>query len=141
MTVCSHDVTIPLQLYFRQPSSPSDETGGLVEEDIEFDEKEEGMLRCKQCEAGITKRGDQTTRAGKHQHTFFNPAGIVYEIGCFQRATGCLIEGEKSREFSWFADYSWQISFCRSCTTHLGWFFSSGDDTFFGLILNRLTEF
>ena len=147
MIACYHshnllkcDGVIPL-VELRQPGSPSSGTVETVEDDVEVDDNKEGILRCKQCEAGIAKDIDRVTRGGKHQHTFFNPAGIVYEIGCFQKATGCQVEGEMSREFSWFADYSWQIGFCRSCTNHLGWFFSSGDDTFYGLILNRLKEF
>ena len=136
----SWESTLPPSLLFRKGDKPSGSVSEVVEDETDFEEKEEGMLRCKACDAGIAKQADRISKGGKHLHTFFNPAGIVYEIGCFRRAPGCSKEGPSSREFSWFADYSWQISFCRSCTRHLGWFFSSGDDVFFGLIINRLKE-
>lgn len=112
----------------------------LTRNDEEDEKKAEKVLRCKQCDAAIAKAKDRISRAEKHLHTFFNPAGIVYEIGCFRRAPGCRVDGPRSTEFSWFADYSWQISFCSSCSKHLGWFFSGVDDTFFGLVVERLRE-
>jgi hypothetical protein len=72
-------------------------------------------------------------------HTFFNPAGIVYEIGCFRNAPGCMTYGPPSLEFAWFSGYSWQVVCCRSCQEHLGWIFYA-DDEFFGLIINKLRE-
>ena len=68
-----------------------------------------------------------------------NPAGIVYEIGCFRRAPGCLPFGPSSGEFAWFSGYIWQVVYCRGCQQHLGWMFS-GEDRFFGLIVNKLAE-
>ena len=133
------EVVTPLWAY-RDGEKPTPSFSDLVEDDTDSEDKEERILRCKQCDAGIAKPADRISKAGKHLHTFFNPAGIVYEIGCFRLAAGCICEGPTSREFAWFAEYSWQISYCRSCTRHLGWFFSSGDDTFFGLIINRLQE-
>jgi hypothetical protein len=75
---------------------------------------------------------------GAHRHTFFNPAGIVYEVGCFRQAVGCIASGPPSAEFTWFAGHLWRIALCRRCRTHLGWHFTSGDESFFGLILPRL---
>jgi hypothetical protein len=128
----------PLWAFRQRGDAPSTAPVDDVEDKDDLDEKEENMLLCKQCDAGIAKSADRISRSGKHLHTFFNPAGVVYEIGCFSRASGCRVEGPMSREFAWFADYSWQISFCSTCARHLGWFFSSGEDTFFGLIVNRL---
>jgi hypothetical protein len=97
-------------------------------------------IRCGACGFLITSRKEQCSRDGKHLHTFFNPAGIVYEIGCFSNAPGCLVYGPHSREFAWFAGYSWQICYCNECVEHLGWYFTTGDNAFFGLIVNRLQE-
>ncbi len=128
-------------LTFREKSEKPQGVSSILTQSVEEDEKKaEKVLRCKQCDAAITRAKDRVSRAEKHLHTFFNPAGIVYEIGCFRRASGCHVEGVRSTEFSWFADYSWQISFCSSCSKHLGWFFSGRDDTFFGLIVDRLRE-
>ncbi|MEE4166279.1 MAG: cereblon family protein [Desulfocapsaceae bacterium] len=130
----------PVLLDFRENGAKSGSSTSILAQDREeYQEKGEGVLRCRQCDAAITKVEDRISRAEKHLHTFFNPAGIVYEIGCFRRAPGCHVEGARSSEFSWFAGYSWQISFCSSCSRHLGWFFSAADDTFFGLVVDRLT--
>jgi hypothetical protein len=89
----------------------------------------------------VTSRDDAVEVAGKHRHTFFNPAGILFEIGCFGAASGCANEGTPTTEFSWFPGYAWRYSFCLACGAHLGWQFVSGDGpTFWGLVLSRLIE-
>lgn len=99
----------------------------------------EAPLICAHCSAPITSRDQAIEINGRHEHAFFNPAGIAYEIRCFRRAPGCLIQGDPTSEFTWFAGYRWQFSLCATCLTHLGWFFSSRQDTpFYGLIRNRL---
>jgi hypothetical protein len=75
---------------------------------------------------------------GSWTHTFFNPAGIVFEIICFSTAPGCLVQGPSSTEFSWFAGFTYRLAFCGNCLTHLGWFYESRDSSFFGLILKKL---
>jgi len=76
---------------------------------------------------------------GAHAHTFANPEGIVFEIGCYRDAWGCGYLGPLSPEFTWFAGYVWRIAVCSNCLVHLGWRFSSPDGHFFhGLITNRL---
>ena len=131
----------PAMVFRESSDKPVTVSSILAKDQDEHEEKEEKILLCKKCNAAIAKEIDRISRAGKHLHTFFNPAGVVYEIGCFRQASGCYAGGPLSKEFSWFADYSWQISFCASCSEHLGWFFSSSEDTFFGLIANRLKEY
>lgn len=106
----------------------------------ERSEGSEKALRCRTCGVVVTSERERIGRAGQHLHTFFNPAGIVYEIGCFDRAPGCLQQGDPSDEFSWFAGYTWQVVICIGCLEHLGWYFSHAADHFFGLILTRLQE-
>ncbi len=109
---------------------------------IDQDESESGQqkaLLCTVCQAPITTSKERLEKKGKHLHTFFNPAGIVYEIGCFRRAPGCLVYGVPSSEFAWFSGYSWQVVYCRRCHQHLGWKFIA-DEEFFGLIVSKLTE-
>ena len=78
---------------------------------------------------------------GAHQHTFANPHGVVFEIGCFKNATGCGYAGAATDEFSWFAGYSWRICFCSMCLTHPGWLFTSNaGDGFHAFILDRILE-
>ncbi len=105
-------------------------------------DESERKISCKLCRHPVTRQSAQLEVNGKSKHTFFNPAGIVYEITCYQEAGGCLVKGELSNEFSWFQDYNWRYSFCSRCLTHLGWFFEKEKEqeisSFFGLIANRL---
>jgi len=76
---------------------------------------------------------------GGHRHTLFNPAGIIFEIGCFSEAAGCSAEGIPTGDFSWFGGYLWCYALCMNCTEHLGWMFRNDrGDSFFGLILEKL---
>jgi hypothetical protein len=103
-------------------------------------EEEEEYILCRQCHHPVTRPADRIEKDGTHRHTFANPHGIVYEIGCFQSAFGCGYTGPATTEFTWFKGYSWRIAICRSCLAHLGWvFLSAGSDQFHGLILDRLT--
>ncbi len=102
------------------------------------------ILRCRACHTAITGTEQEISKQGRHEHAFFNPAGIAFEIRCFQTAPGCLVQGKPSAEFSWFVGYQWQYAVCAHCLTHLGWFFTTdlerikGEDTFFALVTNKL---
>jgi len=93
---------------------------------------------CRQCRAEITSQRHAIDVAGSHDHTFFNPAGIIFEIGCFGRADGCRVVGPPTTEFSWFAGHAWSYALCAGCKCHLGWFFQGSGAGFFGLINKKL---
>jgi hypothetical protein len=97
-------------------------------------------VRCRQCGAEITSQRHAIDVGGKHDHTFFNPAGIIFEIGCYGRADGCRVVGPPTTEFSWFAGQAWSYALCNSCQSHLGWFFepAAASVGFFGLIHKKL---
>lgn len=98
-------------------------------------------LICRQCGFTITHASEKIAVSGAHYHTFANPHGIVFEIGCFQTARGCGAAGAPTDEFSWFKGYFWQVALCGSCLIHMGWRFSAADRPgFYGLILDRLLE-
>ncbi|WP_153304106.1 cereblon family protein [Desulfovermiculus halophilus] len=99
-------------------------------------------LVCVLCGQVVTWKGERISVSGKHAHVVFNPAGIVFELGCFRAAPGCVAQGRSSLEFTWFQGYAWQIGLCRQCRAHLGWRYQGGQegDVFFGLILGRLLE-
>ena len=98
-------------------------------------------ILCRGCLYPITRAKERITVNGAHRHTFANPHGIVFEIGCFKKASGCAAVGPASAEFTWFAGYRWRAGLCQACLTHLGWVFSAaGGDGFHGLILDRLIE-
>ena len=100
---------------------------------------EDGIF-CRACGEMVTSRKEIISVSGTHAHTFFNPAGIVFEVGCFKAARGCIVVGEPTTEFTWFAGHVWSYALCRGCQNHLGWFFEGRDSSFFGLILPRLRE-
>lgn len=100
--------------------------------------KDEKVIICTVCQQPITDPSKQIIVNQSFRHIFANPYGHVFEIGCFSDAMGCRAASISSTEFSWFIGYSWQIGVCAQCSTHLGWFFSSAQNSFWGLILERL---
>lgn len=102
---------------------------------------EGAFILCARCRRVITTTADRIIVNGTHIHTFANPHGIIFEIGCFQTAVGCAYQGPLTGDFSWFDGYEWKIAGCKTCLTHLGWLFASGaGGSFHGLILDRLVE-
>ncbi len=102
--------------------------------------EQENYLRCCACRHKITKISQKAVVQGGFEHNFLNPVGKVFRIGCFHDAGGCFNSGTPSSEWSWFQRYSWQISICRRCKIHLGWYFNGvgNPDFFYGLILDAL---
>jgi hypothetical protein len=103
--------------------------------------KEARYIICRQCGQRLTRPSERIAVNGSHTHTFANPSGLVFEIGCFNMATGCAFIGPPSMEFPWFTGYTWQIAICSTCQTHLGWLFlGQNSHQFFGFILDRLQD-
>ena len=100
--------------------------------------KKEKRLFCSTCRHPVTHQDDRVAVQGGHEHTFTNPHGVTYHIGCFREAAGCAGVGEATTEYTWFKGYAWRIDLCAQCQAHLGWRFQSGTDYFHGLIVNRL---
>jgi len=114
---------------------------GVPSEQQEEETDREKVLACRRCLAHITEENQRISVDGAHQHTFANPNGHVFDIGCFRSARGCLEAGPPSEEFTWFPGYSWRVVICAGCMTHLGWLFHlSGEYHFFGLILDCLVS-
>lgn len=95
-------------------------------------------LRCGVCGHCITDAEQRIVVAGAHLHRRHNPLGIEFEIGCFRVATGCREQGEANEQFTWFAGYQWKVTLCAQCGEHLGWLYTTSNDSFYGLILERL---
>ena len=133
-----------LKMRNRQPGeteSPGELAALAEEPETEETDPEDDRLLCRNCMTVITAESRRIAVDGAHCHTFANPHGIVFEIGCFQFAPGCAVAGPPTDEFSWFPPHFWQVAVCGSCLSHLGWRFSSTQGTgFFGLILDRLVK-
>ena len=124
---------------YRQEEPESDGDAWLQEIlSSDLVEQEEGEnLYCFICGQFITQSGQRIRVEGNHQHTFTNPGGYRFEIGCFREAPGCRQAGEFTDFYSWFDGCAWRYAMCGSCRVHLGWVYQ-GEDTFFGLVLDRL---
>lgn len=96
-------------------------------------------ILCARCAAQVSDAAQRIEVGGRHQHTFFNPAGIVYQVACFAAAPGCRGVGAFCGDFSWFPGHRWQIGVCAACAEHLGWHFA-GELAFTALIEERIRE-
>lgn len=139
-----HEINQPSFFYFRSIGErhQAGRPGAITQKKIsDTTVRHEGDdLLCKACKNKVSAHSEKITINGGHRHTFANPNGIVFDIGCFKTAPGCRSIGVFTAEFSWFSGYRWQISECRFCLTHLGWLFVSSKNQFYGLILERLAE-
>jgi hypothetical protein len=135
-----HSDSMPSCYLLRIPLPGAQGESRAASED-KSDEKEEKAVRCAQCGHGITSPRERIDVQGMHRHTFFNPYGVIFEIGCFRAAPGCSYSGPATEEFSWFAGYGWRIAVCSACQAHLGWLYSAaGKGSFHGLILDNLIQ-
>jgi hypothetical protein len=102
----------------------------------------EGNWFCRYCGTIITSDAQRIERDGEFRHTFANPGGYVFGIGCFGHAPGCVEAGDYTGEHTWFAGFEWCYAVCSGCTSHLGWRYRRSararEEAFHGLILDRL---
>ncbi|HTM22972.1 MAG TPA: cereblon family protein [Kofleriaceae bacterium] len=110
----------------RPGDQPAETTGGGA------------RLLCARCRHPITTDDQRIAVNDQHEHFFVNPHGYDFHLGCFATAPGALGAGPSTAEWTWFSGYSWQLSHCRNCATHLGWLFRSPTHSFHGLVLDRL---
>lgn len=104
--------------------------------------EEEEKLYCINCGHLITKGSWRISVGGDHEHTFFNPAGNIYELFCFKEAPGVFAKASPSSEFTWFKGYQWQPVFCSACAVLMGWKFlgEQAPRIFFTLIKSKLAN-
>lgn len=119
------------------------ETKGMrkILEDQDREEKTERALLCRACKNKICSLSSGIEVNGRHQHTFYNPEGVIFQIGCFASAPGCVVQGKPTLHFTWFEGYRWSFALCGNCGTHLGWHYrEDAGGRFYGLIFNKLAE-
>jgi len=123
-------------------STPPGPAGGVRPDSqtATVDREPGDAICCRFCLQVITSAGERVAQSGAHRHTFANPHGYLFEIGCFRSAPGCRSEGPAVTEFSWFSGYAWRIAACGRCLNHLGWRFQGAAPSFYGLILNNLIQ-
>jgi len=120
--------------------SPSSIRRAEIRSEKKFGIKEEQYILCRNCHYKITSPRYVITVNGRHRHTFINPAGITYQIGCFSEAEGCVVTGEPTYEYTWFQGFMWSYCLCARCYVHIGWFYQGDSEYFYGLILDMLKE-
>lgn len=129
-----------LSLLLRDGGAPGQAPALADRDRVELDGSGHGVLVCRTCGRIVTRMRDRISVGGKHVHALFNPAGILFEVGCFAQAPGCRFEGEFTHDFSWFSGYAWRFAMCRRCAAHLGWEYRGAGDGFAGLIMAELRE-
>ncbi len=107
--------------------------------DSELDKKT-GNLVCVRCHHRITSYDRATEVRGRFEHEATNPHGFHFRLGCFVDAAGAVVRGQSSTFYSWFPGYSWRVSDCGLCDTHIGWLFERAGGQFFALVLDRLRD-
>jgi len=112
---------------------------GVEEETAARDPEAGKHILCRSCRRIITHPDERIEMQGAHEHTFANPHGIVFQIGCFRSANGCGYLGAPTTEFTWFRGFAWRVALCANCLINVGWLFAApGGGRFHGLILDRL---
>ncbi len=130
------DVVAPY--YFFDRKSDPERERELVRERRQLPAHEHRLF-CARCRRVITTQDQRITVNGSHDHHCTNPHGLEFHIGCLGEARGCGASGAATMEYTWFHGYAWRMAHCAQCQTHLGWLFGSPTDSFYGLILDRLT--
>jgi cereblon len=120
------------------PESPGGQTITTTED--KRVPEEPPVIACARCREPITSEGEWMEVSGARQHTFANPHGFCFRIGCFAAARALEAVGEWSGEWSWFPPCQWQVRQCAVCAEHLGWAFRAPGRSFFGLVLDRLVR-
>lgn len=120
--------------------SPGEVVPGYEPQPDPVTSEDRRALLCKACRSKITRLDLGMVVNGSHRHVFFNPQGLVFELGCFASAKNVIPTGPKTDEFTWFPGYVWQVVACTGCSSQLGWRYTGSQGGFFGLILSALIE-
>lgn len=81
---------------------------------------------CGFCIAGIDALIEMNDEGvGGH---YVNSHGALHDMLSLKNARARIVS-EPEIDNSWFPGYAWQIAYCPGCREHLGWYFTSVDDT------------
>jgi hypothetical protein len=112
----------------------------VVAIDAEAERDADRVVSCRACGAPITHARAKIAVHAAHAHSFINPDGFIFRIGCFAVAPGARGSGVESDHWTWFPGYSWQAVVCGRCGAHIGWSYRNTSRSFVGLILDRVVE-
>lgn len=120
-------------------TNPPERTGERrpVEDAGDMEHLHGNVYICRACRARVTSPAARIQVAGSHRHTFVNPQGEGFEIGCFSEARGVVGVGGATEHFTWFPGAPWRAAICGGCATQLGWAFGEPIG-FYGLVLTRI---
>jgi hypothetical protein len=139
-TLLVYTARVPLARQDIQPHSLPPPQGAPAGDPVERRLEAEGWIVCARCGGFVTESRARSSVNGAHEHTFINPAGVIFRVGCFSEAPGVRPAGEESSHWTWFAGFAWQVALCRSCAEHVGWNYRNADSRFVALIADRIVE-
>lgn len=103
----------------------------LLEYEKEEEEHPTSFVCCKICETKISSPCHLFTVGGAEGTTgaYVNQFGIIHQTItlCSVEERNLIYTGPPETQDSWFPGYSWTITYCRGCRSHLGWMFRSVD--------------
>jgi hypothetical protein len=90
-------------------------------------EENETYVCCKSCSARLSSASEMFTVGGAEGTTgnYVNEYGVVHQTITVREADEPKLSysgGPETRD-SWFPGYSWTITYCQRCHSHLGWKF------------------
>lgn len=131
---------IPVNMFKICPLSDIDFCQVEPKDDEKIKSERERLFLCRYCKNNITAPKYAIEIDGKYNHTFTNPVGKTFRIGCFSSANGCLNYSEHTLENTWFSGFAWCYAICSECRSHLGWYYEKRSENFYGLILENLIQ-
>jgi hypothetical protein len=99
-----------------------------------------GRWVCARCAGFVAEGRARIEVDGAFTHSFINPEGAIFRVGCFAVAPGAVPWGEMSLHWTWFPGFAWRAASCSGCGAHLGWVYSGDASSFVALILDRIVE-
>ncbi|MBC8413457.1 hypothetical protein H8E50_07285 [bacterium] len=118
----------------------SESSSNIVRSEKMFNPKDDHYIACGNCHNPITLPQYIVTINNHHIYTVTNPYDITFDIGCFSAAKGCTLHGEPTDEDTWFPGFQWIYTACSNCSHHLGWYYQNGEEEFYGLINDLLSD-
>lgn len=98
------------------------------------------VLRCRACSVEVADPRDAAAPdGGPTRRTFFNPAGVVFDLWLLSAVRNAVVTGAPTDEFTWFPGRPWQFLHCGGCGRQLGWRWL-GEGTFYGLVASEVRE-